>query len=465
MAGIFSRLVGGEDDPVKRQAMTIALSSPGGLWAKLGAYRAAIEAAPMIEQRQRILREAYDPGKAEQAAFDVTGRNQLDMALDVAKQLKPSMGLLPTRGAPTIARPADAPSLVLESSRNIAQPGMDADFLPQVERRVTQAARGPSFDFDTAQTRLIGLGDYATAEALMKVRETQRKAAASGELDWTGTLRDAVDEAGNPVLLGMTNRGPEVVRGFRPAGGGEAPRRSTREDEYGRKVTEEFRNGKWEVISVGPMPERAQTPQTVIYDAQGAAYFVDPRNPGAAPKPILTGEGKPIAKPTAAPKPATEGERTAAGYLSRMEAAEGRLAGLNPLGTRGDRLAASFAPGSDSITKNWLMSEDGQKYQQAAMDWIRAKLRKESGAAIGNDEAEQEYRTYFPMPGDGPEKIKQKAIARKEAMKAMQFSAGAAYQPNTGASGAVTVRTPDGRVIRFPNKQAADNFKLKAGIR
>ncbi|MEN6404380.1 MAG: hypothetical protein ABFD94_20725 [Armatimonadia bacterium] len=405
MAAIWDLLTGGGDDPVRRRAVTAAWNNPGNLWAKLGTYRAAVESPDMVGEDERIMREAFTPAQ----------KKTVDLVT-----------------APAFRVNEDRPA---------------------------------SFDFDTAQKRLLAMGNLSAAEKLVKLQEDQRKAAGAGGVDWTGTLRDAVDDAGNPVLLGMTNRGPEVVRGFRPAGGGEAPRRSTREDEYGRKVTEEFRNGKWEVISVGPMPERAPTPQTVIYDEKGSAYFVDPRNPGAAPKPILTSDGRPIAKPEAAPKPATEGERNAAGYLSRMEAAEKLLGSFAPMSTRGDKLAAAYSPGSDGILKNMLMSTEGQQYQQAAMDWIRAKLRKESGAAIGQDEAEQEYRTYFPMPGDGPEKIRQKAAARKEAMKSSRFSAGAAYSQNAGGDGPVTVRTPDGRMIRFPNKKAADNFKLRAGIR
>ena len=56
-------------------------------------------------------------------------------------------------------------------------------------------------------------------------------------------------------------------------------------------------------------------------------------------------------------------------------------------------------------------------------------VRKESGAAIGVDEARQEYATYFPMVGDTPEKIQQKAEARRVVTLGMQKSAGKAYQP------------------------------------
>jgi hypothetical protein len=59
-----------------------------------------------------------------------------------------------------------------------------------------------------------------------------------------------------------------------------------------------------------------------------------------------------------------------------------------------------------------------QQYEQAAQAWIRAKLRKESGAAIGVDEMNQEYRTYFPQIGDTADVIAQKANARTIAYEA-----------------------------------------------
>jgi hypothetical protein len=81
---------------------------------------------------------------------------------------------------------------------------------------------------------------------------------------------------------------------------------------------------------------------------------------------------------------------------------------------------------------------DTQRYDQAAQDWIRAKLRKESGAAIGVDEARQEYATYFPMVGDSAEKIAQKAEARRVVTLGMQKSAGKAYEAYTPLAPAPT---------------------------
>ena len=73
---------------------------------------------------------------------------------------------------------------------------------------------------------------------------------------------------------------------------------------------------------------------------------------------------------------------------------------------------------------NYIMSTEMQQYKNASDEWIRAKLRKESGAVIGADEMQTEYETYFPQPGDSAETIKQKTQLRDEATKSMRKMSG-----------------------------------------
>ena len=56
--------------------------------------------------------------------------------------------------------------------------------------------------------------------------------------------------------------------------------------------------------------------------------------------------------------------------------------------------AAGALPIVGDVLERNLMTPEQQQYKNAALAWIRAKLRKESGAAIGIDEAEQEYKIY-----------------------------------------------------------------------
>lgn len=122
----------------------------------------------------------------------------------------------------------------------------------------------------------------------------------------------------------------------------------------------------------------------------------------------------------------TEGERNAAGYGLRMAEAEkiiGGIATKNP-GAQKPGVVEKFA-GPGLIT-NLTSSDDRQMYRQAQEDWVRAKLRKESGAVIGEEEMEREIQTYFPQKGEGEAVIRQKAQARRVAMDAMKTSAGKA---------------------------------------
>ncbi|HEY1092072.1 MAG TPA: hypothetical protein VGE47_13350 [Burkholderiaceae bacterium] len=127
-------------------------------------------------------------------------------------------------------------------------------------------------------------------------------------------------------------------------------------------------------------------------------------------------------------KPPTEGERNAAGYYSRMDAAGRELDALTNAGYDPGNMRDHYTAGQGPLL-NWWASEEGQRYRQQQEDWVRAKLRKESGAVIGDEEMEREIRTYFPQPGDKPEVLKAKAGSRKIAEEAMRKSGGRAVEP------------------------------------
>lgn len=130
---------------------------------------------------------------------------------------------------------------------------------------------------------------------------------------------------------------------------------------------------------------------------------------------------------------ATDTQNVAGGYFERMAASEQKLSGL-----RGE----GYDPTSirDKLAPNFLKSDEGQMYQQAQDDWIRAKLRKESGAVISDEEMESERRTYFPQIGDSEAVIRQKAEARKRATEAMRRAAG----PAAASSPTPSAETGDG---------------------
>jgi hypothetical protein len=159
-------------------------------------------------------------------------------------------------------------------------------------------------------------------------------------------------------------------------------------------------------------------------DAEGNPVFVQVSKGGDVRK--LDG----VAPPSAA-KPPTREERMDAGYAQRMIESEGIIGALEGAGrpTYAVEMAGDL-PFVGSKVQTEIMTPEQQKYRQAQEDWVRAKLRKESGAAIGRDEMEREISTYFPPPGvTDPGVVEQYRRARETAIKGMEVAAGAGMRP------------------------------------
>jgi len=78
---------------------------------------------------------------------------------------------------------------------------------------------------------------------------------------------------------------------------------------------------------------------------------------------------------------------------------------------------------------NAISDEKKQLANQAQRQWVRAKLRLESGAAIGEQEMLDEISTFFPEFGEGEDVIKQKKRMREAAEKAMFMGTGVGFDP------------------------------------
>lgn len=84
------------------------------------------------------------------------------------------------------------------------------------------------------------------------------------------------------------------------------------------------------------------------------------------------------------------------------------------------------AKGSVPFVGNAMVSAEYQQARQAGEEWLSAVLRKDTGAAITSQEMEIYGRTYLPQPGDGPEVLAQKQVARKRAEEGMRLGLGTA---------------------------------------
>lgn len=139
-------------------------------------------------------------------------------------------------------------------------------------------------------------------------------------------------------------------------------------------------------------------------------------------------------------KKPSEAERLSAGFAQRMEFSEEKTKELEdkyakgeisvPYPTVGMSVAGSL-PFVGNYARSKTASNEQALYRQAQENWVRANLRKESGAVTGPDEMDREIQTYFPTAGElsNPEIIAQKSQARQVTMDAMRKNAGIAYEP------------------------------------
>lgn len=225
------------------------------------------------------------------------------------------------------------------------------------------------------------------------------------------------------------------------------------------------------------------SPGATLYDpGSNQAVFTAPERASSANLPsgyrttadgrglefIPGGPADPALKPKGRDK-YTELQSKAANFGNMMVQAEKQLSATAPVDENGQRDVTKIENPKNVMgalrdgllpfegLRNTVTPNDTQAYNQLAKQWIRAKLRKESGAAIGNEEMEQEFRTYFPQYGDGPEVLKQKALARAEATKGMIAESGGAYQDLfQGAAGqqadpAPAQAAPEVRLAPRPN--------------
>ena len=134
---------------------------------------------------------------------------------------------------------------------------------------------------------------------------------------------------------------------------------------------------------------------------------------------------------TVSGKPQNEGQVLATGFAERIGRSN---AGIEKLNDYISGLSdAEFYTYSNQYTPNLVKPAKYQQFDQYAREFITSQLRKESGAAISNEEWATARQQYFPMPGDSPEVISQKKESRDAAYSNMVKASGLKAAPSTQA--------------------------------
>lgn len=456
--GIFDDLTGDQSSQraMQLQGLLGGLTQMGGLLAQAGQFRPVGTPAPSLAdafngfgvgQKQGLLaaqqQSAMQKKMARQALLTEARGDKPDD--QISPQARAMRGALQGLG-PDIAALADDEQL----------PGLAINRATQRQRPMTAAELASGGfrpgsvvmvnDF-TGNPNVVQQSDYKSPEAEAQALRISAAGRAPPSPIILGPGQSAYDRSGRPIASGPAAK-PEpmnagnawntIMRLAPAAASGQLDPNSPEGREYLIAQT----------VLTQPKPVQVTQPDGSVVQVLQPPDFPFPRltMPGMAPGSPQAPHAAPGAMPTPSapppagaapvapqgtvvkpPPPLTESQGNATMYLQRMQEAEKRLATAVGGGYTPGNIRDSVAGGTP-LVGNFLLSERGQNYRQAQEDWVRAKLRKESGAVIADSEMKAEIKTYFPQPGDSPSTIKQKAAARQTAMDALGSSAG----PGTG---------------------------------
>lgn len=134
-------------------------------------------------------------------------------------------------------------------------------------------------------------------------------------------------------------------------------------------------------------------------------------------------DGKPILTrgPAGVEGKLTEAQSKDVGFATR---ARGALQILEPvadsLASAGGRFLESASAYDPTGLVRGAQSNEFQTAYQAGGEFLVALLRKDTGAAVTPQEEAYYGRIYLPQPGDGPDVLQQKKLARERAVAALE---------------------------------------------
>ena len=257
----------------------------------------------------------------------------------------------------------------------------------------------PNLALQHLKTRVLGSKAFEEKNAVKN---------ADGDVETRDSFGNVITI--NPAAVKATKATPVIKNGKRVTQTISLPNGRTRTEQL-------MSDDTWQELdtSAPPAPKAEKTPSGDLVQTANGWEFV-PK--GQIPK------GAPIVKKPESP---SGEESNAAGFLLRMQDATKLLDTYEGKGKPSVVTSSvSGVPFVGGVLERGAQTPEQQQYKNAALAWIRAKLRKESGAAIGADEAAQEYQNYFPVINDTKEVIEQKRSLRQSAMDEMRISSGKA---------------------------------------
>lgn len=311
----------------------------------------------------------------------------------------------------------------------------------------------PNFDQQTFDRMGVAAGAYQPNQSYYSV--DQGNATTQRGQDVTAATSRANNAADNARAL-ETNRVTELGNLFTPLSEGQVrpalpadiagvfgvphdlPQTEGREkpltdDQLKAAILAQMPRGQQEAAAFGNTPvENIVTPAgpriATRLDAIGQEPAYEPKGNGIT----TTLPDGTVVQVGGAAKP-TEASDKAGIFFSRAAPASANLDASIANGYQPNDLDYESSLGATSglpnaVTRH-VISDNGRKFYSDAQNFMMSILRPDTGAAFGKDEFQSYAKVFIPMPGDPPDLINAKSIARQTALAALQgTSRGAAEE-------------------------------------
>lgn len=248
------------------------------------------------------------------------------------------------------------------------------------------------------------------AQELSAAEAAQAKEQLMGGLKMAAGLYANGDQAGFDALMGQYGlevpfdqfptyalQFADVIDALGVAEARNAPPKPA--DEYGRYVQEEEAAGRVPLSRIN-FAKAKQKSTSLSVDSDGNITFTEGQQDS---------------------KPLTDAQSKSVIYSTR---AQGALDTLNSLDTHLTGRANRAADLDPTGFARELQTPEYQQAAAAADEFLTAILRKDTGAAITNQEIEIYGKLYLPQPGDSEEVIVSKRAARARALDALKAGMG-----------------------------------------
>jgi hypothetical protein len=161
-------------------------------------------------------------------------------------------------------------------------------------------------------------------------------------------------------------------------------------------------------------------------------------------------------------KDLTEAQGKASAFQSQMISASNVAKNLESGGFDPTSLKSQTAVKLAGGAVNPLVPVTAQQYKQAQDQWSEAYLRFKTGAAATEQEVQRNNRTFFPVFGDKPDQVAQKAAMREQAEKDVGIAAGRGA--GLGAQPTAPTAKPESKPSAMPSQSAIDAELKRRGL-